>query len=320
MRKVVRVLVGVVAVLLALVAGAYAWASVATTRVTSRVWSTHDVDFPVPYPIENEAGIEVPDDADSEQLALARARERGRHLVQSRYVCVECHGANFGGGVMVDAFPIGRFLAPNITTGEGGRTIGYTPTDWDRIVRHGLRRDGTPAVMPSEDFQDMSDQELSDIIAYVQSVPPVDNVVPPSTFGPLGKFLVATGELLSPESMLTSTEPHRRVPPPTEASVEFGRHIATVCTGCHRADFTGGPIRGGDPSWPPAANLTPNPGAFGDWTQEQFVAAVRTSVRADGSALRPPMTVVAPYAQRMSDVELEALWLFLRSLPALPTQ
>ncbi len=320
MRKVVRILVGVVVVLLALVAGAYAWASVATSRVTSRVWATHEVDFPVPYPVEDEAGIDVAGDADREQLALARARERGRHLVQSRYVCAECHGANFGGGVMVDAFPIGRFLAPNITTGEGGRTIGFTPTDWDRIVRHGIRRDGTPAVMPSEDFKDMSDQELSDIIAYLQSVPPVDNVVPRSTFGPLGKFLVATGELLAPESMLTSTEPHLRVPPPTEASVEFGRHIATVCTGCHRADFTGGPIRGGDPSWPPAANLTPNPGAFGDWTEEQFVAALRTSVRADGSALQPPMTLVAPYAQRMSDVEIEALWLFLRSLPASPTQ
>ena len=41
----------------------------------------------------------------------------------------------------------------------------YEPADWDRIVRHGLLSDGRPAAMPSEDFQMMSDQELSDIIA-----------------------------------------------------------------------------------------------------------------------------------------------------------
>jgi hypothetical protein len=48
-------------------------------------------------------------------------------------------------------------------------------------------RDGRPAVMPSDDFQHMSDQELSDIISYIRSLPAVDNTVPKSTFGPLGR-------------------------------------------------------------------------------------------------------------------------------------
>ena len=97
--------------------------------------------------------------------------ERGRHLVTARYGCAECHGANFGGGVMVDAFPLGSLLGPNITTGQGSRTLQYSPADWDRIVRHGVLPDGRPAVMPSIDFVQMSDQELSDIIAYIRSFP-----------------------------------------------------------------------------------------------------------------------------------------------------
>ena len=72
---------------------------------------------------------------------LTRAIERGRHLVMSRYVCVECHGQNFGGGTMIDAFPIGTLLGPNITTGRGGRTANYKATDWDHIVRHGILPD-----------------------------------------------------------------------------------------------------------------------------------------------------------------------------------
>lgn len=317
MKTFLKILSAVVIVLVVVVVGAYVWASMASSRTLSRVIASHTVDFPIPFPIDaDDPDAATLDEAAREQLALARARERGRHLVESRYVCIECHGENFGGGVMVDAFPLGRLLGPNLTAGRGSRIIGYTPADWDRIVRHGIRRDGKPAVMPSDDFMLMSDQELSDVVAYVLSAPPVDNEVPEPSFGPLGKFLIATGELhLSADRIASHDESHREFPPPTEASVEFGRHIAGVCTGCHRPDLTGGPIVGGDPSWPPARSLTPHAAALGPWTYEQFVRAMREGVRPDGTALQAPMTLIAPYAQRMTDVEMEALWLYLRSLP-----
>jgi hypothetical protein len=85
---------------------------------------------------------------------------------------------------MIDDPMIGRLLGPNITGGEGGRTADFGPADWDRIVRHGIQPDGHPAFMPSEDFRSMSDQELSDIIAYVRSRPTVDATVPPPAPGP----------------------------------------------------------------------------------------------------------------------------------------
>ena len=89
---------------------------------------------------------------------------------------------------------------------------------------------------------------------------------------------------------------------------------------CHGADFAGGPIVGGDPSWVPARNLTPHATGMGGWSYEQFVAAMREGRRPDGTALLEPMTLLLPYAQRMTDVEMEALWRYLQSLPAVASE
>jgi hypothetical protein len=43
---------------------------------------------------------------------------------------------------------------------------------------------------------------------------------------------------------------------------------------------------------------------------------MRDGVRPDGTALLPPMTLVAPYAQNMTDIELQAMWAYLRTLPS----
>ena len=195
-KKLLKI-VGVLFTLLVLAgAGIYAWATIATNRLQAQTFETHLVDFPIPFPVDpaEVSAMGLTEDA-ARLLAQKRAVERGQHLVTARYTCTSCHGANFGGGVMVDAFPIGSLLAPNLTLGTGSRTADFKPQDWDRIVRHAVLRDGHPAVMPSDDFQHVSDQELSDIISYIRSLPPVDNTVPKSTFGPLGKVLVATGKM-----------------------------------------------------------------------------------------------------------------------------
>jgi mono/diheme cytochrome c family protein len=242
--------------------------------------------------------------------------ERGRHLVFARYACVECHNPGFVGGVMIDAFPIGTLLGPNLTLGKGSRTLNYTAKDWDHLVRHGILPDGRAAVMPSEDYQRMSDQELSDIVAFIRSNPPADNTVPKSTLGPLGKILVATGQLPTSVSIIGDHQsPHLVYPPVPAPTAEFGKHLAAICSGCHSPDFAGGPIKGGDPAWPPARNLTPHATGLAGWTNEQFNAAMKQSVRPDGTPLREPMTLVAKYAANMTPMELEALWLYFQSLP-----
>jgi len=297
-----------------------AWSGAASERILSRTFEVHTIDFPVPFPLTEDEVDEAdlaPEEV--EEVALARAIERGRHLVESRYACSDCHGADFGGGVMVDAPPIGSLLGPNLTLGEGSRTLDYTPADWDAIVRHGVRADGLPAVMPSSEFGSMSDQELSDIIAYIRAQPPVDAAVPERTLGPLGKLLVARGDFQLSADRMASVTQHDGLPPVAEVTLAFGEHLAAPCSGCHGQELTGGAIPGGDPSWAPARNLTPHEDGLAGWSFEDFEGAMRSGVRPDGTALLLPMTLALPYTANLTDVEMRALWLYLESLDPIVT-
>ena len=161
----------------------------------------------------------------------------------------------------------------------------------------------------------MSDRELSDIITYLRSMPPVDKEVAPVSFGPLGTLLAATGKLpLSADLIEDHHSEHLTEPPATEATAEFGRHLAGVCTGCHGHDLQGGPIPAGPPDWPPAANLTPHVEGLADWTYAQFVTLMREGRRPDGTQTRMPMTLMMTYAGQMTETEMKALWAYLRSV------
>ena len=99
----------------------------------------------------------------------------GEYLFKSRG-CMECHGADGAGHVVVDDKESGFFVrAPNITAGGASPTRGYTDTDWVRTIRHGVKPSGEPLlVMPSEDYTRMTDADLGAIVAYVRSLPPAD--------------------------------------------------------------------------------------------------------------------------------------------------
>jgi mono/diheme cytochrome c family protein len=301
--------------------GTYVWARSAAAAKLSTRHDAHTADFAIPFPL-------APDDAarvqtaggDPKRVALEQAVARGKHLLAARYACQECHGANFGGGKMIDDPAIGTVLGPNLTAGRGGRTQSYTAADWDRIVRHGIKPDGTAAVMPSEDFARMSDQELSDIIAYIRSVPAVDNEVPAPVMGPLGSVLLALGKIpLSAETIADHRRAHAALPPEDGPTLELGAHLAATCTGCHGPNLSGGPVAGGDPSWPPAANLTPHTAGLADWSEADFVRSMREGVSRDGRMLRDPMSKVTPWTSKMTANELKALWMHLRAQPAVST-
>src|SRR4051794_23762723 len=66
---------------------------------------------------------------DSAGLAL------GERLVKVRG-CVDCHGANLGGSMMIDDPMLGRLAPPNLTT--AGRGAELEPRDWERAIRHAV--------------------------------------------------------------------------------------------------------------------------------------------------------------------------------------
>jgi mono/diheme cytochrome c family protein len=267
--------------------------------------------IPLPLPLS---------DAETAQLGIAaadvaheRAIERGRRYLEARVVCADCHGKDFGGTVLFDNPIMGRWSAPNIT--RGGVTASYSGGDWLKIVRHGLRSDGTATTMPAGAFTSLSDQEIADIATYISSLPPIHHAQPPTVIGPIFALLVVKGDIPISAEHIDHTTPRAKYPPREAATLELGKHLAATCSGCHGARYTGGPVRGGDPRWPPARNLTFHTSGLAGWSLGDFTTALRDGQRPDGTQIHEPMPI--PYTSKLSAAEIEALYMYFRSLPPL---
>src|SRR6187549_3169648 len=177
---------------------------------------------------------------------------RGEHMATVRG-CVECHGAGFSGNTVVDQPIIGRLAGPNLTL--GGRGAELEPRDWERAVRHGVRRDGSPLLfMPAAEFTTLTDEDLAAIIAYARSVPNVRHAAPTSYAGPLLRTMYVANKvrILSAEDIDHARPHEKRLL--AEPTASYGKYLATGCTGCHGDGFSGGKIPGAPPEWGPAAN------------------------------------------------------------------
>lgn len=253
---------------------------------------------------------------DDESLTLptdAASLAEGQRLVSIRG-CVDCHLADFGGGTFIDDPMIGTITAANLTSGAGSATAGYTVADWERAIRHGVGADGhSVLIMPSYEFAGLSDEQVAQMVAYLTSLPPVDRVPAEPQLGPLGRALFVMNQLpLLPAEKVDHSAAHPAAVP-AEASVEYGRYMASTCTGCHMPDLAGGAVPGSAPGDLPSANLTPA-GNLGHWTQDDFMRTLREGVTPEGKELDPAV-MPWPLTAQMTDVELEALWLYLQSLP-----
>jgi mono/diheme cytochrome c family protein len=257
------------------------------------------------------AAIEIPVD-DSAAL------ERGKYLVDHVMGCghSDCHRSDFGGGAVMDAFPVGRVYAPNITMGEGSVIKDYDPKDWVRSVRHGLKKDGTRAlIMPSEDYWAFPDEDIAAAVAYILSQPNVNRESVGHSLWPVGRLLAATQPVFAYEKINHTAE---RPMADRGATAEWGKVMVGTCIGCHGEGLSGGKIPGGNPSWPESRNITTDEAAgIGKWEYDDFVKAMREGKRPDGTTLHDAMPWKA-YAG-MDDTDMEALWKHLRTVPAKPS-
>jgi mono/diheme cytochrome c family protein len=234
---------------------------------------------------------------------------RGAHLATIRG-CNECHAATMAGRVMADDPAIGRLVSTNLTNGRRGGVL--TDRDWERAVRHGVRRDSTPlSVMPAHEFTGFADEDLAAIVAWTRSLPAVTDSLPAMRIGPVARALHTAGELiLYPAERIDhdAAHPARVVASPDAA---YGAYMAAGCTGCHGATYAGGKIAGAPPDWPAAGNLTPT--GLKAYDEARFIALMRTGKRPDGTSVRAPMD--PRMTGVMTDVELRAIWAFLQTLP-----
>jgi mono/diheme cytochrome c family protein len=259
-----------------------------------------------PYDLPVET-ISVPTD----QASIAR----GEH-VATIHMCKDCHTETWRG--QFESVPgLITLSIPNLTSGAGGIGATNTDEDWVRAIRHGVGHDGRGLVlMPSRLWYYISDDDLADLIAYLKSLPPVDNKLPNSELGPLGRVMLALGKLpsdLIPNVTVIDHDGPRPVAPEPGVTVEYGKYLAITCTACHGSNLNGKLIQTDAEYLAP--NLTPG-GELHAWSEEDFMATLRTGVTPGGKQLKSVMPW--KYFGQMTDDELKAVWLYLQSLPALP--
>ena len=240
----------------------------------------------------------------------AQAVTRGKYLFESRG-CAECHGAQGGGREFVNDGGM-RLVGPNITA--GGVTAAYKPEDWVRIIRHGVKPNGRPAmVMPSEDYNRYTDQDLASVVSYVRSLPAAQGGAAVIEFPVPVRVLYGFGAMPDAAAKIDHSLPPAQ--PVAEAvNAQHGGYVANMCLGCHGEHLSGGKIPGGPPDWPPAANITPGEGtAMSRYPSAvQFVGMLRSGKRPDGTPIK-----VMPFESlsKLSDLDAQALYEYLKTVP-----
>lgn len=253
------------------------------------------------YEVAAEPALTIPGDS-----AIVA---RGAHLIGA-LPCGECHGADLGGNVFADAGPFALFAAPNLTRGQGGRNPPLSDAEWERAIRHGVRRESTSLIlMPSEVFHAISDQDLTAMIAYLKQLPPVDRQVPPTKLRMAGRIVTGLGKF----PLVADTTPRTAhvATADTTTGVAFGRYLVSIagCQGCHGNSFSGGP--GFAPNDPPVANITPT--GIGNYSEADFFRAMREGKRPAGT----PISETMPWKSfgKFTDGELRSIFAFLQTVP-----
>ncbi len=241
--------------------------------------------------------------------------ERGQHLAEAVALCGHCHGADLGGAEIVDMALFGRVWAPNLT--QPSRDTDFET--WSASVLHGVDRDGrTLIAMPSDQLGALSAQDLRDLWAYLDDLPRVERDVPSRWIGLLPRFLFLFGrgtEVLSAEHAAART--HRAAPAPAPTA-DYGEHLARVglCHLCHHENLAGGLHPLALPDEPPPADLRPG-GSMEGWSRADFGRAMKAGVTPDGRILDAEYMPWPRFAG-LSELELDALWAFLRERSTLP--
>lgn len=242
----------------------------------------------------------------------AEAVQRGKHIAVI-FTCTKCHTENLGGEILFDVPGMVSIPTPNLTPGAGGLGSFLTDADWVRAIRHGVGHDGRALmIMQSNTFTYLSDDDLGALIAYLKSLPPVDNILPERRIELLGRVMIAAGAF--PRSAVEKIDHTRQQvgAPAPGVTVTYGEYLSRTCTECHGANLNGAPF--GPPGQEvPTPNLTPA-GELSTWSAEDFITTMRTGVT---PTLRP-ISDEMPWKNfgQMTDDELSAMWLYLQSLPA----
>lgn len=264
--------------------------------------------------------------------------ERGRYLANHVMICMDCHstrnwnefsgplqeGSLGKGGELFDkgaGFP-GTYYSANITPAG---LKDWTDGEIFRAITTGVRKNGKAIfpVMPYRNYGQLDAEDIHSVIAYLRTLPAIENRVPESA----SDF---------PMNFIINTFPKKIAPskfPSDSNSIEYGKYMVTAasCGECHtpfekgkfveELRFAGGRSFSLPSGVLVSTNITPdNETGIGSWTREMFIARFK-AYRDTAFAHRKvdflkeynsimPWTMYAG----MTDHDLGAIYTFLRTL------
>lgn len=259
--------------------------------------------------------------------ASADIVKRGEYLARAGD-CVACHtqpGDKLFAGGRAMPTPFGTLYSPNITPDNQTGIGKWTADEFYQMMHTGRSRDGSllyPA-MPYGAYTKVTRADSDAIFAYLRSVPPVNQPNRPHEM----RFPYNNRELLLGWRTLYFREGEYQADP--TRSVEWNRGAYLVqglghCSMCHTAinalggsseskAFEGGLIPMQD--WY-APSLTSNKEAgLGDWSIEDISDLLQKGVAKRGAVYGPMAEVVYDSLQYLSDDDVRAMAVYLKSLP-----
>lgn len=254
-----------------------------------------------------------------------QAIERG-HYIAITADCVACHTAPhsrqpFAGGYALQT-PFGKLLSSNITSDRETGIGDWTEAEFERAVREGKGKHGEnlyPA-MPYNAYAKMSDQDVSDLWAYIRTIKPVHQQVESNQLPfPFNIRLMMTGwNLFFFDNAHFTADPTK--------SVEWNRGAYLVqgaahCAACHTPkNFLGGDIaseylQGGVlPGWFAPEITNDARLGLGSWSEADVVQYLKIGSNRLAVAGGPMAEAVTNSTQHMTDADLHSIAVYLKSV------
>lgn len=258
--------------------------------------------------------------------------ERGRYLATVGN-CTACHTRRgeppMAGGEALTT-PFGLVYGGNLTPHEATGLGRWSADDFWRAMHHGRSRDGRLLVpaFPYPEFTRITRDDSDALYAWLRTLAPVERANTPHAL----RFPYDTQAALKVWRALNFRP--ATFEPLADQSAAWNRGAYLVkglahCSACHgRRDDLGAVIAGrefdgglidGQAWYAPALTSSAEAGVA-DWPQADVVALLRDGVAPRGSVSGPMAEVVYRSTQHLTPVDLDAMAVFLKALPAHPPE
>jgi len=262
------------------------------------------------------------------RAADSAAVARGAYLAAAAG-CDQCHtdgknaGAAYAGGRVMDT-EFGAIVTPNITPDRATGIGGWSEADFIRAMRWGIAPDGTHYVtaFPFPYFAGLTDSDLADLKAYLDSLAPVSNS---KSAGAASLALFARARAAIGAAIAANIAPSS--PPSKDDKIVRGSYLtATVghCGDCHTPlTWLGAPdvdryLAGSHGGFEGrrAPNITPDEKTgIGSWSEDDIASLLKDGGTPDGDFVGGSMAEIVRNTTRLTDDDRRAIAAYLKTLP-----